>query len=96
MQFREGNPETRLRASELLARYPHIDETELAELVMFYNTAPAIDTALLTCDPALLPKIALFEAEQKVSLRHEASLGLLLCVVAVSIALIVYATWAGI
>lgn len=68
-QFREGNPDVRLRASELLERYPQLDENELSELHHFYRASPAIDTALMTCDPLLRPKISQFLSEQRSHLR---------------------------
>lgn len=92
---RDGNPDLRARAGELLLRYPQIEAEELAELLHFYNTSPAIDTALLTCEPALLPKIAQFLSEQKRSLRHQAKLGMLMFAFYLSLALIAYAIWAG-
>lgn len=93
---RDGNPDLRLRASQLLARYPQISGDELQELRSFYNTAPAIDTALLTCDPALMQQIVRFHSEQKRFLRHQAKLGTLLFICFALLALIAYAIWAGI
>ena len=92
---REGNPDLRLRASELLTRYPQIEAEELRELLQFYNSAPAIDTALLTCDPAILPKITLFLTEQRPALHHQAKLGLLLFVTLATTALTLFAIGAG-
>lgn len=96
MQFRDGNPELRQRAAALLARYPDIDENELAELRAFYSSAPPIDTALLTCDPALLPRINQFEADHEGKLPHQARLGPLLWVVFFCVALVAYAIWMGV
>ncbi|GMN03220.1 hypothetical protein [Erythrobacter sp. MTPC3] len=79
-EFREGNPELRLRAGELLARYPHLELRELHELQVFYTTAPAIDTALLTCDPMLIPKIVQFQAEQRGMLKRQTQLGALVTI----------------
>lgn len=93
--FREGNPELRIRASELLFRYPDIDDNELQELRVFYTTAPAIDTALLTCDPALIPKIMQFETEQKAFLKRRTPLGLLIGIILLFSALLVYEIWVG-
>ncbi|TRD10726.1 hypothetical protein FGU71_01820 [Erythrobacter insulae] len=93
--FREGNPEHRMRAAELLEKYPELSVRELHELVVFYNTSPAIDTALLTCEPRLMPKIALFHAEQKSSLHHETSLHLIWGLVGICMIAIGYAVWAG-
>ena len=92
---RDGNPDLRARASELLLRYPQIEEHELTELHHFYNTSPAIDTALLTCEPVLVPKIAQFLHEQRRALRHQAKLGMLMFTLYLSLALIAYAIWAG-
>ena len=89
--WREGNPDGRARAGELLALYPSLTPEELSELLAFYNKAPAIDTALLTCDPLLVPKIARFEAEHRRQLRHEARYRLLIAVVAFFSAALVYA-----
>lgn len=57
----DGNPVKRNRAAELLRRYPDLDGIELDELIDFYKTAPAVDTALLTCEEALKANIAAFE-----------------------------------
>ena len=73
--FRDGNPVLRLRAGELLMRYPDIDETEERELLDFYNSASALDTALLTCNEALRPNISAFLASHKRDLHHTARLG---------------------
>lgn len=53
----------------MLERYPRLDENELSELHHFYRASPAIDTALLTCDPLLRPKISQFLSEQNSHLR---------------------------
>ena len=93
---REGNPERRSRASDLLVRYPDLSEEELGELRNFFNSSPAIDTALLSCDPDLIPKITLFETEQKDTLAHEAKLGVLVAALALFVIAIVYAFAAGV
>lgn len=95
-QYRDGNPELRLQASELLARYPEIDDNEVAFLRDFYANASAVDTALLTCDPLLLPKINQFTADHGKTIRHKANLNLLLSVTFFLIVLLGYAVWKGI
>ncbi|MGP1354389.1 MAG: hypothetical protein ACTS1Z_13795 [Parasphingopyxis sp.] len=76
---REGNPENRIRIAELLTRYPQLDDGEMRELIQFYRTAPAIDTALLTCDESIGVQITAFQREfrRQISRGGDASLALL-------------------
>lgn len=92
---REGNPALRFQAAALLARYPELDPNEVQELLDFYNSAPAIDTALLTCDEALRPQIASFLHDQAKQLRHTSRTGLLVFVSIASIGSMIYSIWAG-
>lgn len=81
--FHDGNPALRLRAGELLARYPDLQIDEERELLDFYNSAPAIDTALLTCDEALRPHIDAFLKAHARDLHHAVGIGRLALLVAV-------------
>ncbi len=85
-----------MRASELLTRYPQLEENELSELRDFYRASPAIDTALLTCDPLLRPKISQFLSEQKSHLRVAAQMTTLWVVVSLIILAMVVASWLGV
>ena len=93
--FRDGNPELRLRAGELLVRYPNLDQNEERELLDFYNSAGAIDTALLTCNEALRPHIAAFLSEHRRDLRHTAALGPLIWLVTITSVATLAAIWFG-
>lgn len=93
--FRDGNPDLRHRAGELLLRYPNLDESEERELLDFYNSAGAIDTALLTCNEALRPQIAAFLSDHKRELHHSAALGRLVWLVGVIGVSTVIAIWFG-
>lgn len=46
----------RERISSLLGRYPELLGDELDELIVFYKTAPPLETALLTCEEEIAAK----------------------------------------
>lgn len=66
----DGNPRDRARITALLKRYPHLDDSEIEELVAFYRTAPAVDTALLTCDDEIRANIAAFTHQFRKRIRR--------------------------
>lgn len=66
----EGDPANRIRITSLLLRYPNLDDLEIEELVTFYRTAPAIDTALLTCDDDIKANIAAFTHQFRKRIRR--------------------------
>lgn len=91
----EGDGARRGRVALLLARYPTLAPQEREELLAFYNTAPAIDTALLTCEETLRPVIALFLKREARHLRHVQKLGALKWTVGLSTAAVIYAIVMG-
>ena len=44
------------RVCDLLRRYPDLSGDELDRLIEFYRTAPALDTALVSCDETVAPQ----------------------------------------
>ena len=60
MQDAEPILSTTPDASELIARYPHLSEIELACLINLYREMPALDAALIISDEVLGPKLDRF------------------------------------
>lgn len=82
----------RERMSSLLRRYPELLGDELEELIVFYKTAPAIETALLTCENDIAAKAKQFLSDNAAATSRglEAPLVLIalaLCCVAIMFAL---------
>lgn len=84
----EGNQARRERVSSLLRRYPELLEGEIEELILFYRTAPPIDTALLTCDPEIAVKAGQFQREHRKAISRGVEAPMVLAVFVLAMALI--------
>jgi hypothetical protein len=60
---------SRQRAAELLARYPDLTKTEVAEIVDFLRNGSSLDVGLLTSQLELRPQLDAFTAEHKKELQ---------------------------
>lgn len=57
------------QAAELLRRYPHLSDVELARLINLYRQLSALDSALLISDGDLASKLNLFFADHRAKVR---------------------------
>lgn len=53
----------RNRMENLLAAYPTVTDAEKQEILEFMSNAPALETALLTCNEQVSEKLKAFKAE---------------------------------
>lgn len=84
----EGNLARRERITTLLKQYPTLSENELGELIEFYRTAAAIDTALISCDTEVAAKAILFARENRKSIKRGVQAPLVLATFFLCLALI--------
>lgn len=56
-------------AGALIARYPRLNEAELARLIDLYRNFAALDTAMVVSNQDLLPKLRRFTAEHRWKIR---------------------------
>jgi len=77
-------------AEHLLARYPRLDQPELARLIEIFPTVPLIDKAIMTADDRLSENLAAFHCDHGDKLNVPStmlSLVLILPIIAASAAL---------
>ncbi|HKX92822.1 MAG TPA: hypothetical protein VJM15_10420 [Sphingomicrobium sp.] len=54
---------------KLIARYPNLNEIELARLINLYRRLPAVDMALMLSDEKLAPNLDRFSSNHRSDLR---------------------------
>jgi hypothetical protein len=59
----------REQVTDLVARYPNLDEIELARLINSYRDLSAMDFALMISDEALAPKMDRFATDHRSKIR---------------------------
>lgn len=81
----------RERMSSLLRRYPELLGDEIEELIVFYKTAPAIETALLTCENDVAGKARQFLTDNAAATSRGLEAPLVLVVLALCSVVIMFA-----
>ena len=85
------------QASELVARYPKLDQGEVDRLASLYRELSALDVALLMADQQLAPRLERFVDEHSSKVRTPLrDYALLLAIVASGALLVVWAVAFGV
>lgn len=66
----DEEPATRTRISSLLLRYPDLSENELSEMIEFYRTASALDTALIASNDKISAQAKQFCSDHRDALKR--------------------------
>jgi hypothetical protein len=92
-EIQDAGGDQRLHIEALLARYPDIHEDEVTEILEFHRSAPALETALLTCNDAVRDRYAQFQKDHSKYFGFRPRHYLLLAVILALIAIGTFYSW---